>query len=84
MNKPFRDRLLAEVDDEISRSLALHGGYNSHHEAYAVILEELDEYWEEVRKKTADRRPSDMKKELVQVAACAVKAVMCLIGEEVP
>ena len=45
----------------------------SAHEAYAVILEELDEFWEEVRKKHGNS--ADMQKELIQVAAMAFRAL---------
>jgi len=40
---------------------------NSLHEGYSVILEELDEFWEEVRPKT--RNESNALDELIQVAA---------------
>jgi hypothetical protein len=36
-----------------------------------VILEELDEFWEEVRKKRSQRDPLRMLGELVQIAAMA-------------
>jgi len=41
------------------------------HEGYSVILEELDEFWEEIRKKPLERNVEAMWKELVQVAAMA-------------
>ena len=40
-------------------------------EGYAIILEELDEFWDWVRKKPKHRDPHKMYKELVQVAAMA-------------
>jgi hypothetical protein len=49
---------------------------NSHHEAYSVILEELDEYWEEVRKRRTLRDPNAMYLELVQIAAMAARAAV--------
>lgn len=48
--------------------------FNSGHEGYAVILEELDELWEEVTDNKRDpkiRRPM-MRKEAMQVAAMAL------------
>lgn len=47
---------------------------NSHHEAYSVILEELEEYWQEVRSKASDRRPARMLAELVQIGAMCQRA----------
>ena len=41
----------------------------SMHEAYGVLLEEVDEFWDEVRKKPAARVRSDVLKELIQIAA---------------
>ena len=39
-----------------------------------MILEELDEYWEEVRKKRQNRDPDAIRKELIQIAAMAWRA----------
>ena len=38
-----------------------------------MILEELDEFWEEVRKQHGDK--ANMQKELIQVAAMAFRAL---------
>jgi hypothetical protein len=66
------------VSEEYSRAAKQHRPINSVHEGYAVILEELDEFWEEVRKKRERRSKEDMRKELVQIAAmCWRTAVDC-------
>ena len=44
------------------------------HEAYAVILEEVDELWDEARKKNRDRKDEDVLTELVQIAAMCQRA----------
>jgi len=64
-----------EVADEIKRARLLHKPMNSAHEAYAVILEEMDEFWDEVKKKLADRSDYLMRLELVQIAAMAIRAM---------
>lgn len=56
---------------EIEFARSGHKPINSVHEGYAVILEELDEFWEEVRKKRCDRSKARMVEELVQIAAMA-------------
>lgn len=63
------------VGDELERARAKHAPLNSAHEAYAVILEELDEFWEEVRKKREVRSKSRMASELIQTAVVCVRAV---------
>jgi hypothetical protein len=47
--------------------------FNSDHEAYAVLLEEVEEVWEEIKKKPHERIYIDIIDELVQVAAVAEK-----------
>lgn len=41
----------------------------SWHQAYGLLAEELDEFWDEVKKKDAKRDPANAYKELVQIAA---------------
>jgi len=54
--------------------------FNSTHEGYAVILEELDELWDEV-KRTGGARHSELLKEAIQVGAMALRFVHDLIKE---
>lgn len=50
--------------------------FNSCHEGYAVILEELDELWDEVKKCKHDAK--NLKAEALQVAAMAIKFIISL------
>ncbi len=61
------------VKDELAKARKKHGPMLSVHEGYAVILEELDEVWEEVKKKSSNRNHGDTLAELVQIAACTQK-----------
>ena len=61
----------ALVETEIICARGKHNPINSAHEGYAVILEELDEFWEQVRKKRINQDHSEMLSELVQVGAMA-------------
>lgn len=45
----------------------------SPHEGYAILKEELDELWEEIKKKPRDRDVSKMRAEVIQVAAMALR-----------
>lgn len=65
---------LSDMVVELNRAERQHSPYNSYHEAYAVILEEVDEFWEIVRMKTAARVPADARKELLQIAVTAWRA----------
>ena len=68
-------RFLFDMRQELERAEALHSSYNSYHEAYAVILEELDEFWEIVRMKTEARDPEAARDELIQIAVTAWRTV---------
>lgn len=74
MSEPtWADLVLAELG-----RAAQHPPYASAHEAYAVLLEEVEEFWQEVRKKRQHRDRGNMLKELVQIAAVAQKAAYSL------
>lgn len=65
---------LHQVALEIDRARLKHTQpINSLHEGYAVILEELDEFWAMVRMQTKDRDPAKLLEELIQVAAMAAR-----------
>ncbi len=51
----------------------MNGAFHSAHEGYAVILEELDELWEQVRLKRSQRDVDQMRREAVQVGAMALR-----------
>ena len=72
--------ILDDVDCELRRATELYGPMNSSHEAYAIIAEELDEFWDLVRQK--DVGTEEMRKELIQVAAMACRAVYDICAED--
>lgn len=74
--------VLEEIRTEVRRAIDLHAPINSPHEGYAVTLEELDEFWDEVRKRDESRSYYLMRKELIQVAAMAVRTVIDCVGPE--
>ena len=69
-------KVLTEVGEELSRALRKHEKLTSAHEGYAVILEELDELWDEVKVRANKRRTKKMRKEAIQVAAMAIRFVL--------
>ena len=63
-----------EMKAELAWAESQFPAYHSYHEAYAVIAEELDEFWDIVREKDTERDPVQARKELVQVAVTAWRA----------
>ena len=66
----------AEVVIELERAMAQYAAMHSPHEGWAIIREELDELWDEVRVKDAQRSVQRMRQEAVQVAAMAMRFVL--------
>lgn len=78
---------LIEVAAELEKARATHAQMNSHHEGYAVILEELDELWDVCKMNThkfgdssdkaelRKRKRAAMRKEALQIAAMAVRFI---------
>lgn len=67
-------QLAEDIDAEIHSAKKFPPFY-SLHEAYAVILEELDEVWEITKLKKCNRDREHLRKELIQVAAMAIRAI---------
>lgn len=64
------DTVLA-VEAEIARAKAKHpGDFHNHHEAFAVLNEEVDELWDTVKQ---DQPVHRKREELIQVAAMAFR-----------
>ena len=63
------------VSQELANARKKHPGkHHSLHEAYAVIQEEVDEFWNWVKMQTRDRVPQAMLEELTQIGAMAQRA----------
>ena len=66
--------LLAEVEVELYKAVRKFDPFNSPHEGYAVILEELEELWEHAKANTG--RSPEARAEAIQVAAMALRYVL--------
>ena len=77
MNEIERDGLLKQASiaalAEARLASAKWKPFNSCHEGYAVILEELDELWDEIKKKSPDK--DQLRLEARQIAAMAIRFV---------
>jgi hypothetical protein len=71
---PALARILQEVFVESRKAIGKHPAQHSPHEGYAVLQEEVDELWDEIK---ADRgRQASARTEAVQVAAMAVRYIL--------
>ncbi len=71
MSGEARFRFLESITAELNRAYKKHGAEPwSRHEFYAILLEEVDELWDDIK---ADKPLEDVLKELVQVAAMCVR-----------
>jgi hypothetical protein len=68
-----RSQALMEVLAEFERATLINGSFHSAHEAYAIMLEEVDELWDEVKKNSSKRDYNNMRLEAVQIAAVALR-----------
>ena len=75
--------ILNKVQSEVDQAKANWPPFNSAHEGFAVLKEEVDELWDWVRVKQKDRNIELMKKEAIQVAAMAVRFATEVCNEDV-
>lgn len=59
-----------KIRNEYEKAIKKFGSFKNGHEGYAVILEEVDELWDEVKTKDGLGRA---KEEAIQVAAMALR-----------
>jgi hypothetical protein len=69
--------ILVTVEEEVRSAQSRFPKFNSGHEGYAVIAEELDELWADV--KANDTRAA--RREAIQVAAMAVRFLLDVGGD---
>lgn len=63
----------AEVVAEVRRAIAMWPTFASAHEGFAILDEERDELWAEVKVNQKRRDLAKMRKEAIQVAAMALR-----------
>lgn len=74
----MNDLIFEQIKAEYEHACTKFPPFNSCHEGYAVLKEELDELWEIVKQKGVRRDVYDLRKEAIQVAAMAVKFIVML------
>ena len=75
---------IAELDirNEYCNAIEKYPAFHSRHEGYAVIKEELDELWDEVKKKPNVVNKDLMRKEAIQVSAMAIRFITDICDEK--
>ena len=73
-------QILNEITNEYERSMLKHKAFNSSHEGYAVLKEELEELWDEVKVDNFEKQ----RNECIQVGAMAVKYLVMLARKNEP
>lgn len=71
------DEAIRRVENELGIAFHTFGQFNTFHEGYAVLLEEVEELWEEIKKHDPKNIPK-IQKEAVQVAAMAIRILVDL------
>lgn len=78
LGNPHDHPLWQEVADELDRATSKFGRFNSGHEGWAVIQEEVDELWAEVKANRGDA--SAARREAIQIAAMALRYIIDVTG----
>ena len=71
-----REDYMLQILEEYKSATEKFGKFNSPHEGYAVIKEELDELWDCIKDKYCQKE--EMKKEAIQVGAMALRFLVDL------
>ena len=74
---PTRYDIWSDIRGELTRAEKW-PGFNSAHEGYAILAEEVDELWAHVKVNQKKRDLDAMRAEAIQVAAMAVKFVQMI------
>jgi len=70
-----------EVIEELKNACAKWPAFNSAHEGYAILLEEVDELWEHIKTNQNKRDIGAMRGEAIQIAAMAMRFALDICNE---
>ncbi len=73
--KDLTKLIVKEVLAEVYRATKNYPPFHSAHEGWALLYEEVDELWDEVKVKQSERSIDAMKTEAIQVAAMALRLI---------
>ena len=67
------NKIFNYISDEFQKATKTFGKFSSVHEGYAILLEEVDELWDEIKNK--DSSMDKIKEEALHVAAMAIRLI---------
>ena len=67
------NKSLAKISREYYRASNLYPEFHSNHEGFAVLQEEVDELWDEIKKSKGVNLNDKMKHELIQIGAMVIR-----------
>lgn len=73
-----RTLAILDIADELKDATKNNYSMVSPHEGFAILQEEVEELWEEIKKKPSERSVEKMRKEATQVAAMAIRFMIDL------
>lgn len=76
------DEAIDDVESELNSAVSNYPQMASPHEGFAILKEEVDELWDEVKKKPSQRSKAMMRKEACQVAAMAIRFMIDVCEDE--
>ncbi len=74
--------VISDVTEEVHGAMTAYPPFNSAHEGFAILAEEVDELWDHVKVKQGARDIDAMRKEAIQVAAMAIRFAVDLCHDE--
>jgi len=72
-----------EIETELNSAKEKYpNSHRSFHESYAILKEEVDELWEEIKRSKNDNNKHEVRKEALQVAAMAIRFITDTIDKK--
>ena len=76
-----KSKAIELVLSELDSALDKFPMFNSSHEGYAILKEEVDELWDEIKNNKYPMSSMNQKKEAMQIGAMAIKFLMSCCKE---
>jgi NTP pyrophosphatase (non-canonical NTP hydrolase) len=73
---------MLDIEIEALKATEKYPPFHTAHEGFAVLLEEVNELWDEVKVKQGKRDKAKLRKEAVQVAAMALRFIIDIADNE--